>query len=79
MLYYLKREPKRCTYAQSLFRDQCMHHTACAQREWRSERLALTSLTVSFSLILARSSCTPAASTAVLDFALSCADGFCTA
>ena len=39
----------------------------------------LTSLTVSFSLRLARSSCTPAASTAVLERALSCAEGFCEA
>ena len=37
----------------------------------------LTFLTVSFSLRLARSSCTPAASTAVLERALSCAEGFC--
>ena len=46
------------------------------ERCWGNSRV-LTSLTVSFSLRLARSSCTPAASTAVLERALSCAEGFC--
>ena len=47
-------------------------------RCWGNSRV-LTSLTVSFSLRLARSSCTPAARTAVLERALSCAEGFCKA